>query len=108
MFEDMDRNLREIGIGDLSVGKRIKLLAENFYGRIKTYETGLADGTLATAISRNLLTETASPRAAGAEPPFAAVVAEYVRREVASLSGQPLASLAKGHITFGPAPEAPR
>jgi cytochrome b pre-mRNA-processing protein 3 len=106
MFQDMDRNLREIGIGDLAVGKRIKLLAENFYGRIGSYEAGLADGTLPQAIARNLLTESAAPRAD--EPPFAALVADYVRREVDGLARQPLAALAEGRVTFGAAPEAAR
>lgn len=105
MFEDLDRNLREIGIGDLAVGKRIKLLAENFYGRIKAYEEGLSDSrnALDDAIARNLLTDT------GASPspevsPFARVVADYVRREAAALAVQPLRALAAGRIAFGPTP----
>lgn len=109
MFADMDRNLREIGIGDLAVGKRIKLLAENFYGRIKSYEEGLSDDrALESALARNLLIETAAARAAtGAPsvPPFARVVAAYIRREVAALAGQGSHALAEGRIAFGPAPE---
>jgi cytochrome b pre-mRNA-processing protein 3 len=105
MFEDMDRNLREIGIGDLSVGKRIKLLAENFYGRIKTYEQGLEDGTLPDALARNLLTESAAARIGVVESHFAKIVAEYVRREVAALAQQPLPALASGRIIFGAPPE---
>ena len=34
MFADMDKNIREMGVGDLSVGKKIKALAKSFYGRI--------------------------------------------------------------------------
>ena len=41
MFQDMDRNLRELGTGDLAVGKRIKTLAKELYGRIAAYEKGL-------------------------------------------------------------------
>jgi cytochrome b pre-mRNA-processing protein 3 len=108
MFEDMDRNLREIGIGDLSVGKRIKLLAENFYGRIKTYEEGLAGGTLAAALARNLLSESAAGPSDSAAEPYAAVIADYVRREVADLAGQPLTALAVGRIAFGAPPEVAR
>ena len=33
VVEDMDRNLREMGIGDLSVGKKAKKLMQGFYGR---------------------------------------------------------------------------
>ena len=111
MFADMDRNLREIGIGDLAVGKRIKLLAENFYGRIKSYEEGLsrADGALEAAVARNLLTETAAARAATAAspvPPFAAAIAGYIREEVARLAGQSYRTLAEEGIAFGPPPGA--
>ena len=41
MFQDMDRSLREMGIGDLSVGKHIKKMAKAFYGRAAAYEAGL-------------------------------------------------------------------
>lgn len=110
MFEDMDRNLREIGIGDLAVGKRIRLLAENFYGRIKSYEEGLSgrEGALEAAVARNLLTDTAVARSApgGATvPPFAAVVAAYIRQEAAGLAAQGYRSLAEGRVAFGRLPE---
>jgi cytochrome b pre-mRNA-processing protein 3 len=113
MFVDMDRNLREIGIGDLGVGKRIKLLAENFYGRIKSYEAALSDepGVLEAAIARNLLTETAVARSSAGKsslvPPFAGAVASYIRREVNHLAGQAYSALAEGRIAFGPPPELP-
>ena len=45
MFTDMDRNLREMGVGDLGVGKKVKELAKAFYGRVKAYDEGLAGGT---------------------------------------------------------------
>ncbi|TAK98990.1 MAG: hypothetical protein EPO08_17590 [Rhodospirillaceae bacterium] len=41
MFQDMDRSLRELGVGDLSVGKNIKKMAKAFYGRAAAYEAGL-------------------------------------------------------------------
>ena len=41
-FADMDRNLREMGVGDLSVGKKVKKLAESFYGRAFAYEEALS------------------------------------------------------------------
>ncbi len=44
MFADMDRNLREMGVGDLSVGKKVKAMAQGLYGRIAAYEAGLAAG----------------------------------------------------------------
>src|SRR5438128_12547656 len=42
MFADFDRSLREMGVGDLSVGKHVKRMARAFYGRILSYESGLA------------------------------------------------------------------
>jgi cytochrome b pre-mRNA-processing protein 3 len=42
MFADMDRNLREMGVGDLGIAKRVKALIKGFYGRIKAYEEGLS------------------------------------------------------------------
>lgn len=55
-FADMDRNLRELGVGDLGVGPRIKKMAKGFYGRVAAYEKGLAQGDerLITALRRNL------------------------------------------------------
>ena len=45
MFSDMDRSLREMGVGDLSVGKRIRVMAEVFYGRISAYESAFKKTT---------------------------------------------------------------
>src|SRR4051812_26135611 len=41
MFADFDRALREMGVGDLSVGKQVKRMARAFYGRICAYEEAL-------------------------------------------------------------------
>lgn len=56
-FEDMDHSLRELGIGDQSVPKRMKKLARMFYGRAKSYGTALNEGsaeTLSAALHRNI------------------------------------------------------
>jgi hypothetical protein len=56
MFSDFDRALREMGTGDLSVGKHVKRMALAFYGRIHAYEEGLAggDSALDAALVRNV------------------------------------------------------
>ena len=41
-LKDMDRNLREIGVGDLSVGKQVNKMASGLYGRLKAYDTALS------------------------------------------------------------------
>ena len=99
MFEDLDEALREIGIGDLSVGRKIKDMAEAFYGRIAAYEDGLKEDTdeaLCGALKRNLFR--------GTEPSQAALdaMAAYVRRQVLSLDRQEINMLAKGEIAFEP------
>ncbi|MBR86878.1 MAG: phage tail protein [Rhodospirillaceae bacterium] len=56
MFADIDINLREMGVGDIGVGKKIKSLAAAYYGRIKSYETALKKGehAIKESLTRNL------------------------------------------------------
>ena len=98
MFADFDRSLREIGTGDLSVGRQVKRMAEAFYGRIRAYELGLAgDGAaLATALARNLY----ATAPAGGD--CVERMAAYLRREVERLAGEPGAALIAGTVAFGP------
>lgn len=44
-FADMDRSLREMGISDTGVPRRMKKIAQAFYGRVTVYETALAAGS---------------------------------------------------------------
>lgn len=44
MFADVDENLRELGVGDLSVGKYVKRFARQFYARIEALDTTLTRG----------------------------------------------------------------
>jgi len=55
--EDMDGNLREMGVGDLTVPKRMQAFGEAFYGRTAAYDLALADGreALAQAFCKNIL-----------------------------------------------------
>ncbi len=95
MFEDMDENLREIGVGDLSVGRKVKTMAKALLGRIAAYEPGLADpAALADALGRNLYR--GKPVAADA----VARVARYMTAAVADLAGQDIGALLEGRITF--------
>ncbi|QNL18779.1 hypothetical protein HXX25_05115 [Hyphobacterium sp. CCMP332] len=57
-FKDMDYAMREMGIGDTSIGKKIRAMAEVFYGRFKSYAGASDSGdrsALVEAIGRNLL-----------------------------------------------------
>src|SRR5947207_10307860 len=77
MFADFDRSLREMGTGDLSVGREVRRMAQAFYGRVAAYEQGLAgdDSVLRPALARNLFA-TAPTTAERLQ-----AMAEYVRRE---------------------------
>ena len=55
--EDMDGNLREMGVGDLTVPKRMQAFGEAFYGRSAAYDLALTGGSepLALALCKNVL-----------------------------------------------------
>lgn len=97
MFQDMDRNLRELGTGDLAVGKRIKALAKGLYGRIVAYERGLLqapDTDLEEALARNVFGNDQVP------PRALAGLAEYLRAAAKVLAAQPYREIAAGRIAF--------
>lgn len=93
--EDMDRSLREIGVGDLGVGRRVKVMANAFYGRMQSYENALGEtAALHEALRRNLYgTTQATDEAVQA-------MAGYVRESVAKLAAQDIAQLQDGVVTF--------
>jgi cytochrome b pre-mRNA-processing protein 3 len=102
MFDDIDSNLRELGVGDISVGKKVKKLAESFYGRIKAYEEALAaadDDLLCQALLRFPYRNT--------EPAMSKVrcLAAQVRAEAAHLAPQDTATMLSGDIRFAPIAE---
>lgn len=96
MFDDMDRSLREMGAGDLGVGRRVKFMASSFLGRVKAYEGGLdgGDEALRSALVRNLYGTVPAP-ADGA-----AAMARYTRDQLAALEAQPLDDLVAGRVRF--------
>ena len=49
--DDMDANLREMGVGDLTVPKRMQAFGEAFYGRAAAYDLALAAGRGAVGAS---------------------------------------------------------
>lgn len=56
-FADMDFTLREMGVGDLGVGKRVRKMSEAFMGRLTAYSEAVAaddKDALALAVARNL------------------------------------------------------
>lgn len=104
MFADMDRSLREMGAGDLGVGRRVRAMAEGLYGRIAAYEAGLAadDVALAAALRRNVFGTVPDPG-----PPVRAMSAlcGYLRAAASALARQDARQIVKGRVEF-PAPAA--
>ena len=96
MFSDMDLNLREIGVSDLSVGKKVKQMWEAFHGRAAAYQTALAAGdqaALAEALGRNVWRGSPDPEAA-------LRLARLALAEAAHLAGQDTAALLRGEVEF--------
>jgi cytochrome b pre-mRNA-processing protein 3 len=93
---DFDANLREMGAGDLGVGRRVKRMAGALYGRIAAYEAGLAAGEaeLRQAIRRNLFGTVAPTDRQLAD------MARYVLSAHALLAGRSAAELARGTVDF--------
>jgi len=102
MFSDMDLNLREIGVGDLSVGKKVKLMWEAFHGRAAAYQDALEANdraALEAALARNVW-RGAAPEGA------AAALARLVLAQEACLVAQEPVSLLAGRVQLLPAAEA--
>lgn len=97
---DMDVSLRELGVGDLGVGRRVKAMAQGFYGRIAAYEAGLERGgeTLVAALRRNLY------GTVGPDGTELRAMAGYLLREAAGLAAQDLDDLMSGQVVFGAPP----
>jgi cytochrome b pre-mRNA-processing protein 3 len=96
MFADMDVNLREMGVGDLAVGKRVKRMWEAFHGRAQSYEAALRAGdrqALEEALARNIWRGAAPAGAAGR---LAAIVIDAD----AALAAVPFAELVAGRVGF--------
>jgi cytochrome b pre-mRNA-processing protein 3 len=104
MFADFDRSLREMGVGDLSVGKHVKRMARAFYGRILSYEAGLAgdDSTLAAALARNVFGTVPGSECAADD------AAAYIRCAVRALRSQSAADLLAGDVLFEVPPNPDR
>jgi len=95
--EDMDDNLREMGVGDLAVAKEMRRMGEAYYGRAQAYREALATNDpeeLVEALKRNIYG--GSPVAAAAAPRLAA----YMRGALRVLEAQGSADLAAGLLRF--------
>jgi cytochrome b pre-mRNA-processing protein 3 len=95
---DMDDNLREMGISDLKVPKRMQAFGEAFYGRTAAYDLALTEGreALAQAMCKNILN--------GENIEQARLLAGYVESVMAALDRASEGELLSGSVRF-PLPE---
>ena len=98
MFTDMDRGLREMGAGDLGVGRRVKVMAKAFYGRVAAYDQGLLsqDSKLNDAVLRNVFRNDEN------ELDHAVLIASYIRKQAEMLEQHSLTALLEGKLQFAP------
>jgi cytochrome b pre-mRNA-processing protein 3 len=98
-FQDIDYSIRELGIGDNSVPKRMKKFASMFYGRLESYAAAM-DGSdheaLAAALRRNI-----HPDNAG-EAPSMTGLANWMMTAEGHLGQVSEAEIATGSATFPP------
>ncbi len=92
--EDMDANLREMGVGDLTVPKRMQAFGEAFYGRSAAYDLAVAEGReeLAQALCKNILD--------GGQIENARRLAYYAEAAIAALAGLDDATMQRASWRF--------
>jgi cytochrome b pre-mRNA-processing protein 3 len=86
--------LRELGAGDIGMGKRVKKLASAFYGRMRAYDEAQDEAAMEAALVRNLYR--------GASQPGAKALARYVLGAKARLKA---CEVENGVLDFGPLPD---
>lgn len=99
-FTDVDHSLRELGIGDSGVPKRMKKLAKMFYGRTESYKDAIERddyAALTAALARNV-------RPDAKDWPEAPALAAYVFEANRSLARQSSQDICAGKLEF-PAPQ---
>jgi cytochrome b pre-mRNA-processing protein 3 len=94
-FVDMDRSLRELGVSDVTVGKKVRKIAESYYGRVTAYDKALSANPkiLEEAISRNIYPDGASESSTRA-------MSTYFIDAGKQLGAIPLEQIIQGELRF--------
>jgi cytochrome b pre-mRNA-processing protein 3 len=93
---DMDDSMREIGVGDLAVPRKMRRIGEAFYGRQAVYRAALAaadDAPLIAALDRNVFAGAPERDAAGK-------LAAYIREAVRALAAQSGDGFERARLAF--------
>jgi cytochrome b pre-mRNA-processing protein 3 len=97
--QSLDDALREIGVGDMAVGRKMRKLGEAFYGRVKSYEEALAAlpdrAPLEALVGRTVF--------AGVETQAAASMIDYLLAQREALANNSLEALCDGRVSWGQA-----
>jgi cytochrome b pre-mRNA-processing protein 3 len=94
-FKDMDRSLREMGVGDLGVPKRIQKMGNIFFGLLAAMNEAMDKGdqaALGAVLSRNVFD--------GATGPHVEALATYLLAEDRALAAQPVDTITGGSLNF--------
>lgn len=96
-FSDMDRNLREMGVSDTGMSKRMKNIAESFFGHMKAYQKVWRsnDGGFEQALLRNVYGTVETPPLHAAHG-----LADYAARAFTVLEKTPIADVMAAKVDF--------
>jgi cytochrome b pre-mRNA-processing protein 3 len=93
-FNDMDGSLRELGVSDVTVGKKVRKLAESYYGRVLAYDRArVQPQLLEETVNRNIYP-------GGASPDCAIAMVQYIKAATQTLSALPLENILRGELKF--------
>lgn len=97
---DMDRNLRELGVGDTGISRRVKTMGQAFYGRLQAYDQAFQapderrEAALMTVLDKNLYgTVPTAPVALAAMARYMVATADYLQQ-------QPVSTMLTGQVNF--------
>lgn len=97
-FKDMDRSLREMGVGDLGVPKKIQKMGSLFFGLMTTVNEAMDRGDRAgveAALRRNLFD--------GAEAARVDQIADYLETQYQGVAAQSGEAIIAGRLEMTPA-----
>lgn len=95
-FKDMDRSLREMGVTDMGIPKKIQKMGNLFFGLLAAINEAMDRGdreALAAVFSRNIFE--------GAEIEHSRTLADYAMAQDKALAAQPTQAITGGTVTFG-------
>jgi len=94
-FKDMDRSLREMGVGDLSIAKRIQKMSNLFFGLLAAVNAAMDSlnmQALDDVLSRNVYAEVDNPPVRK--------LSEYMVAQSDLLGGQSIEAIMAGNVTM--------